>query len=57
MDGYVVIAEAERSRVRGECFNISSWRFEMLDEIARALVREYEILGGRRFGEAKEGSY
>ena len=43
-DAYVALAEHVRIEdVAGECFNISSYRFETLEEIAEALVKEYEI--------------
>jgi nucleoside-diphosphate-sugar epimerase len=43
-DAYVALAQDDvRSEVAGECFNISSSRFETLEEIAAALAEEYEI--------------
>jgi nucleoside-diphosphate-sugar epimerase len=48
-DAYVALAETglkDRKSVSGECFNISSYRYETLQEIAEALVKEYGIEGG-----------
>jgi nucleoside-diphosphate-sugar epimerase len=43
-DAYVELANDQlRSKVAGECFNISSYRFETLEEIAGALAEEYGI--------------
>lgn len=43
-DAYVALAQNEvRSKVAGECFNISSYRFETLEEIAEGLAQEYGI--------------
>lgn len=43
-DAYVALAQdGVREKVCGECFNISSWRFETLEELANSLVREYGI--------------
>ncbi|EHL03499.1 NAD(P)-binding Rossmann-fold containing protein [Glarea lozoyensis ATCC 20868] len=51
-DAYVALVELglkERSKFRGECFNISSYRYETLEETADGLVREYGIEGGAIF--------
>jgi nucleoside-diphosphate-sugar epimerase len=51
-DAYVALIELglkERSKFRGECFNISSYRYETLEEIADGMVREYGIEGGATF--------
>jgi nucleoside-diphosphate-sugar epimerase len=51
-DAYVALVEMglkERSTFRGECFNISSYRYETLEEIAHALVKEYGIQDGATF--------
>ncbi|KUJ14889.1 NAD(P)-binding protein [Mollisia scopiformis] len=48
-DAYVALAECERGVVAGQCYNISSRRFETLDEILNALVKEYGIEGGVRY--------
>ncbi|KAH8685858.1 hypothetical protein BGZ60DRAFT_477511 [Tricladium varicosporioides] len=48
-DAYVALALAPRSKVAGECFNISSYRYETLGEISEALVEEYGVAGGVRF--------
>ncbi|KAL2759784.1 hypothetical protein ACRALDRAFT_1079233 [Sodiomyces alcalophilus JCM 7366] len=46
-DGYVSLAEhPRRDEVEGHVFNISAYRYETVDEVARALVREYGIKGG-----------
>lgn len=45
-DAYVALAETgllKRKAVRGECFNMSSYRYETLGEIAEALAKEYGI--------------
>ena len=43
-DAYVALAEhPRRGDIGGECFNISSYRFETLEEIAETLVKEYGI--------------
>ncbi len=48
-EAYVAIAEAERSRVRGECYNIASSRYETLYQVADALVKAYDIKGGVKY--------
>ncbi|GLA33017.1 hypothetical protein AnigIFM63604_004384 [Aspergillus niger] len=46
-DAYVAIASHPlRNEVEGEIFNISSSRYETVDEIAQALVKEYKIKHG-----------
>jgi nucleoside-diphosphate-sugar epimerase len=43
-EAYVALAEhPRREDVGDECFNISSYRFETLEEIAEALVEEYGV--------------
>lgn len=42
-EAYVKIAEHERGRVAGQCYNISSHRYETLEEIAVALAEEYDL--------------
>jgi nucleoside-diphosphate-sugar epimerase len=51
-DCYVTLVESglnDRSKFRGECFNMSSYRYETLEEIADALVEEYGIEGGATY--------
>ncbi|TAQ88207.1 hypothetical protein B7494_g3450 [Chlorociboria aeruginascens] len=49
-EAYVALAEhPERSVVKGQSYNISGYRYETLDEIARALVKEYDIKGGVKY--------
>lgn len=48
-EAYVAIAETERSRVAGECYNIASSNFETLGQVADALVAMYDIKGGVRY--------
>ena len=48
-EAYVAIAEADREVVKGQCYNISGGQYETLDEIANALVKEYNIAGGAKF--------
>lgn len=46
-DAYVPIAECkERKPVACQCCNISGWRYETLEEIAEALVKEYGLEKG-----------
>ncbi|CAJ2499725.1 Uu.00g025780.m01.CDS01 [Anthostomella pinea] len=46
-EAYVALAEhATRSEVTGECFNISSHRYETLADFARALSDEFGFPGG-----------
>lgn len=47
---YLAIAtHKNRSEVEGQFFNISSHRYEIVDEIAQALVKEYEIEKGVKY--------
>jgi nucleoside-diphosphate-sugar epimerase len=39
----------DRGKVQGKCYNISNYRFETLEEITQALVKEYQISGGVKF--------
>lgn len=48
-EAYVAIAEADRSIVKGQCYNISGRRYETLEEVANALVEEYKIKGGVKY--------
>ncbi|KAB8234932.1 NAD-dependent epimerase/dehydratase family protein [Aspergillus alliaceus] len=51
-DAYVAIAgHARREEVEGQIFNISSRRYETIDEIAKALVMEYGITAGLKYVE------
>jgi nucleoside-diphosphate-sugar epimerase len=55
-NAYVALAEhSKREDLGGECFNISSWRFETLEEIAGKLVEEYGIEQGVKWGPIPEG--
>ncbi|KJR87548.1 NAD dependent epimerase/dehydratase [Sporothrix schenckii 1099-18] len=46
-EAYVAIAShPRRAEVEGHVFNISAHRYETLDEVAQALVKEYGIQGG-----------
>lgn len=45
-EAYVSIAEAERNRVAGQCYNISSHRYETLEEVSQALAVEYRLTQG-----------
>ncbi|OQE36982.1 hypothetical protein PENCOP_c011G04799 [Penicillium coprophilum] len=45
-NAYVSIAEFDRTRIAGQCYNISSNRYETLDEIAQVLVEEYNLENG-----------
>lgn len=43
-EAYVMLAEhRDRSRIAGQCYNISSHRYETLEEIAQALAAEYHL--------------
>lgn len=42
---YVALASALRPKVAGQTYNISSSRYETLDEIARALAKEFALPG------------
>lgn len=48
-EAYVAIAEADRSVVKGQCYNISGFRYETLEEVANALVADYKIKGGVKY--------
>lgn len=39
----------DRGKIIGREYNISSYRYETLEEIAQELVKEYQIPGGVRF--------
>lgn len=39
----------DRGKLKGREYNISSYRYETLEEIAQALVKEYDIPGGVKF--------
>ena len=54
-EAYVAIAEcADRDVVKGQCYNISGWRYETLEEVADALVEEYKIKGGVKYSPEKQ---
>ena len=55
-EAYVAIAEAERSVVKGQCYNISGRRYETLEEVANALVEDYKIKGGVRYLPEKQNA-
>ena len=48
-EAYVAIAEADREVVKGQCHNISGDRYETLEEVVNALVKEVQIAGGVKF--------
>lgn len=48
-EAYVAIAEADKEVVKGQCYNISGDRYETLEEVAKALVKEYNIADGVNF--------
>ncbi len=48
-EAYVAIAEADRSVVKGQCYNISGLRYETLEEVADALVQDYKIKDGVKY--------
>lgn len=53
-DAYVAIASHPRvDEVRGQVFNISSHRYETVDEISRALITEYNIQGDPEYVDPK----
>ncbi|KFY72620.1 hypothetical protein V499_07243 [Pseudogymnoascus sp. VKM F-103] len=55
-EAYVALAEfPHREKLNGQCFNISSYRFETLEEIAQALVREYNIQNGVKWLPVPQG--
>ncbi|KAH8589436.1 hypothetical protein B0O99DRAFT_725355 [Bisporella sp. PMI_857] len=47
-DAYVAIAE-NLEVVKQQSYNISSYRFETLDEIAQSLAKEYGVTGGVKY--------
>ena len=42
-EAYVAIAEADREVVKGQCYNISGDRYETLEEVVNALIKEYNL--------------
>ena len=49
-DAYVALAEhARREEIEGGVFNMSSRRYETLDELAKSLVAEFNIMGGIKY--------
>jgi len=53
---YVALAEhPDKNLVTSQCYNISSQSYEILDEIAKALVTEYGIQGGVKYVSGKYG--
>lgn len=49
-EAYVLIAQhTDRNEVKGQCYNISGFKYETLQEVADALVKEYHLSGGVRF--------
>lgn len=55
-DAYVALAEyGDRKAISGQCFNISAREYETLNDICKALVREYEIEGGLKYVKGEEG--
>ena len=48
-EAYLAIAEADRSVVKGQCYNVSGRRYETLEEVATALVEDYKIKGGVKY--------
>lgn len=54
-EAYVRLAEADQETVAGQCYNISGWRYETLEKVAGALVKEYGIEGGVRYEPQPEG--
>ncbi|KAE8448086.1 hypothetical protein EG329_009851 [Mollisiaceae sp. DMI_Dod_QoI] len=53
-EAYVALAECERSVVKGKCYNISAREFETLDDIAKALVKEFGIADGVKYVDGPE---
>jgi len=52
-DAYAALAEhylVRPKEVAGQCFNISATEYETLEDIAAALVKEYGISGGVKWG-------
>jgi nucleoside-diphosphate-sugar epimerase len=54
-EAYVALAEAGRSVVKGQCYNISASEWETLRDLADALVKEHGIVGGVKFVDGPEG--
>ncbi|KAH0829524.1 NAD dependent epimerase/dehydratase [Fonsecaea pedrosoi] len=53
-EAYVAIAECEdRTKVAGQAYNISGWRYETLEEIGEALVKEYGLEKGVKYEPTK----
>ncbi|MCJ1248118.1 hypothetical protein MMC30_005333 [Trapelia coarctata] len=51
-EAYVAIAEHPHV-VKGQCYNVSGYRYETLEDVAKALVKEYHIRGGVKFVSAE----
>lgn len=54
-EAYVALAQSKREVVAGQCYSISSRRFETVNEVLNALVKEYGIPGGVKYVE-REGA-
>ncbi|KUJ11844.1 NAD(P)-binding protein [Mollisia scopiformis] len=54
-EAYVALAEAERSVVKGQCYNMSASEWETLRDVASAVAKEYGVEDGVRFVEGQEG--
>lgn len=52
-EAYVAIAEHPQV-VKGQCYNISGHRYETLEEVTKALVKEYDIRGEVKFVSAED---
>ncbi|MBE3050386.1 NAD(P)-dependent oxidoreductase [Candidatus Bathyarchaeota archaeon] len=49
-DAYVALAEhPERGDIEGQVFNISAHRYETVEEVCQALLREYGVAAGLRY--------
>ncbi|KAL6721033.1 hypothetical protein ACLMJK_000133 [Lecanora helva] len=48
-EAYVAIAQTDREITKGQCYNISSHRYETLDQVAQAVVKEYSIENGVKY--------
>ncbi|KAL0943369.1 NAD dependent epimerase/dehydratase [Colletotrichum truncatum] len=54
-EAYVAIAShSDKEEIEGQVFNISAQRYETVDEVAHALVKEYGIKGGLKYVDAAE---
>lgn len=42
-NAYISIADFDRAQVTGQCYNVSSRRYETLDEIAQVLIQECSL--------------